>query len=113
MAETRQSCVGDCKLRELTATKKKWPRGPPRRGQQVGAAGMPNFCPYPANNAALVTELDPNSRARSTLAPPLLEPTLYNPLLTSVCSLSDGNCVCSQTAVCVSRSSYLSKVTLL
>ena len=28
---------------------------------------MPNFCPYPANNAALVTELDPNSRAVTVL----------------------------------------------
>jgi len=34
------------------------PRGIPRRGQQPGSAGMPNLCPYPANNPALATELD-------------------------------------------------------
>lgn len=39
-------------------------------GQQVGAAGMPNFYPYSANNATQVTELSQLKDIVYALAPP-------------------------------------------
>ena len=70
----------DCTRITATATKKKNRlRGPPRPGHQVGAAGMPNFCPYPANNAALVTELDPMSMSTVYAPAPTPQAHLVQP----------------------------------
>jgi hypothetical protein len=67
VAMTATGYVAGCE--EKQPQKKNRLRGPPR-GQQLGAAGMPNFYPYPANNAALATELDPNPTRETTICAP-------------------------------------------
>ena len=61
-------------LRAYTATKKER-QSTPAGFQQVGAAGMPNFYPFPANTAPLVTELDPKQRRKLRPGTPRSEPS--------------------------------------
>lgn len=97
----RDSCMVDCT--RITATKKNSAARTTAAGPTSRRCRHAEFLPissefYSARHGV-------GSQLKSTayaLATPLLEPTLDNPLLTSVCSLSDGKCVCSHTAVCVS-----------